>query len=326
LSDAPVFSEPAPSDPPPERGGSSTDDVVPDGDGPPTGQIILPAGSPGTDAAVGPADGSRDGAGGDGRTSPVDDGRVGEPVGEARDTGGDPAGHRAVLGSSTPASSPAAADSDDRMLLPLTTTASLVGAYRWVENALFKMLGDWVTDTPVAAVQVHLDGQSLRHAWHAELWADRLPAVAGFDPEAFTVPSAQSAVAVAFLTGEPLGPSDPSGDDLEELGDEAARPGVLPRLAGLYRVVLPRLVTTYGRHVRAVTGSAADGPVVRALTLVLNDEIDDWHAGERLVQRLVTRPHDVGAVHDYLQRLEAAVVVAGAGSGLVSLPESIPES
>ena len=36
-------------------------------------------------------------------------------------------------------------------------------------------LGDWVADMPIAAVQVHLDAQSMRHAWHAELWAERLP-------------------------------------------------------------------------------------------------------------------------------------------------------
>jgi hypothetical protein len=59
--------------------------------------------------------------------------------------------------------------------------------------------------------------------------------------------------------------------------------------------------------------------------LVLNDEIDDWEAGERLVQRLVTRPHDVAAVHEFLQRLESQVVGAGARSGLVSFPASVPE-
>ena len=68
--------------------------------------------------------------------------------------------------------------------LPLgLAAAALVGEYRWIENALYRLLGEWVTDMPVAAVQVHLDGQSLRHAWHAELWADRLPVLAGADPD-----------------------------------------------------------------------------------------------------------------------------------------------
>ncbi|HUD15884.1 MAG TPA: hypothetical protein VMQ59_01430, partial [Acidimicrobiales bacterium] len=74
--------------------------------------------------------------------------------------------------------------------LSLGTAAAVVGEYRWIENALYALLGEWVADMPVAAVKVHLDGQSLRHAWHAELWADRLPVLSGEDPAALTVPSA----------------------------------------------------------------------------------------------------------------------------------------
>ena len=58
---------------------------------------------------------------------------------------------------------------------------------------------------------------------------------------------------------------------------------------------------------------------------MLNDEIDDWRAGERMVQRLVTRPHDVAAVYQFLQRLERRVVGAGARSGLVPFPPAVPE-
>jgi hypothetical protein len=74
-----------------------------------------------------------------------------------------------------------------------------------------------------------------------------------------------------------------------------------------------------------VVGQVTDGPVARALRLVLNDEIEDWHAGERLVERLVTRPHDVAAVHEFLQLLETAVVGTGTRSGLVIFPDSVPE-
>ena len=67
-----------------------------------------------------------------------------------------------------------------------------------------------------------------------------------------------------------------------------------------------------------------DAPVARALRLVLNDEVEDWHAGERMVERLVSRPHDVVAVYDFLQRLEAAVVGAGRDLGLVAVPGPVP--
>ena len=204
--------------------------------------------------------------------------------------------------------------------LPLAETAALVGEYRWIEHALYGLLGRWVTDMPLATVQVHLDSQSMRHAWHAELWAERLPVRDGVDPDALTSPSPPSAVLVSALAGTAADrglPGPPEEDDRFD------HPGALPRLAGLYRVALPRLVTTYERHLRAVA-PVTDGPVARALRLVLNDEIEDWRAGERLVQRLVTRPHDVVAVHEFLQRLESAVVGAGAASGLVTLPASVP--
>lgn len=206
--------------------------------------------------------------------------------------------------------------------MPLDVTAGLVGEYRWIESTLYRLLGEWVTDMPVAAAQVRLDAQSLRHAWHAELWAERLPVVAGSDPDALTAPSAPSAALFAVLAGDappggPAGPAWPTDDEL------SGPPGALPRLAGLYRVVLPRLVTTYERHLRAV-GPVTDGPVARALRLVLNDEIEDWRAGERLVERLVTRPHDVAAVYEFLQRLESAAVRAGASSGLLTIPGPVP--
>jgi hypothetical protein len=207
--------------------------------------------------------------------------------------------------------------------LPLGRTAALVGEYRWIETALFGLLGRWVTDMPVAGVQVHLDGQSLRHAWHAELWGDRLPVLHGVDPDGLTRPSAATAALFAALDGvEPVAVGPGSTWPPADRGP-VPRPGVLPRLAGLYRVVLPRLVTSYTRHLQVVA-PVADGPLRRVLKLVVNDSVEDWLTGERLIQRLMTRPHDVAAVYEYLEHLEAVAVAAGAHSGLVDLSDRIP--
>lgn len=223
-----------------------------------------------------------------------------------------------------PADAVAAPGSGGYPALPLGRTAELVGEYRWIESALFRLLGSWVVDMPVAAVQVHLDAQGMRHAWHAELFGDRLPVLAGVDPDALTRPTPATTALFAALEGlqvpvEGPGSSWPPADQ-----DPVPRPGALPRLAGLYRVMLPRLVTTYTRHLRVVA-PVADAPLQRALRLVLRDEVEDWLAGERLVQRLVTRPHDVAAVYEFQQRLESVAVAAGAHSGLVGLPDWVPD-
>ena len=207
--------------------------------------------------------------------------------------------------------------------LPLEASAALVGEYRWIEHALYRLLGEWVTDMPIAAVQVHLDAQSMRHAWHAQLWAERLPVRAGDDPDGWTQPSGPSTALFTALSGA-APPVEGPGSTWPPAGEDVVGPlGALPRLAGLYRVVLPRLVTTYQRHLEVVS-PVTDAPVARALRLVLNDEIEDWQAGERLVERLVSRPHDVAAVYESLQRLEAVVVGAGATSGLVAIPGPVP--
>lgn len=215
--------------------------------------------------------------------------------------------------------------------LDLTSTAALVGAYRWIEHTLYEVLGTWVVDIPLPGVQIHVDAQSTRHAWHAELWALRLPVLHGSDPDALTVSPDPAGAVLAVLGGfaPPVGAvtswAGLTGDDDTADGTRSpsSGPGVLPRLAGLYRVVLPRLITSYGRHLRAAS-AVSDGPLIRALQLVLADEIEDWHAGERLVQRLVARPHDVVAVSAFQQRLEAIVVTAGISSGLLAFPDGVP--
>ncbi len=213
------------------------------------------------------------------------------------------------------------------LALPLGVTAGLVGGYRWIEHALYEVLGSWVTDIPLAAVQVHLDAQSTRHAWHAELWADRLPVLHGIDPDSLTKPPDPAGTMLSILAGSAplLGTPVTAGwgwETSDDDGEVPDPPGALPRLAGLYRVVLPRLVVSYEHHLRSAS-AVTDAPLIRALRLVLADEIEDWHAGERLVQHLVTRSHDVEAVYAFQQRLELAVVGSSLASGLMRFPAGI---
>ncbi len=212
--------------------------------------------------------------------------------------------------------------------LTLGATAALAGAYRWIEQALFEVLGSWVADIAIPAVQIHLDAQASRHAWHAELWADRLPVLAGVDPDGLTRPPQPALDVLSLLAGSTAPPQvgTPGRSWPPAVAEDAVGgPAALPRLAGLYRVVLPRLVVSYGAHLRA-TSEVADQPVVRALRLVLADEIEDWQEGEQMVQRLVARPHDVDAVGEFVRCLETVVVSASLSRGLVRLPDEVYSS
>lgn len=184
--------------------------------------------------------------------------------------------------------------------LTLAQAAERFGAYRWAEQRLFELTGAWAAEATSPEARIHLDVVSGQHAWHAELWAARLPVLDGTDREALTRPA-----------GPVLGP----------LLDEVARThGTVPRLAALYRVVVPRLLTTYGRHLRR-TAPVADAPAVRALRLVRRDEIESWEAGEALLEHLVVGAGDAAAAAAVQARLEAGLVASWAGCGLLPWPE-----
>ncbi len=184
--------------------------------------------------------------------------------------------------------------------LTLERSAALVGAYRWVEDRLFRLTGAWAAEPGPAAVQVHLDEVSGRHAWHAQLWADRLPVLDWFDPDAAT---------------GPMGPA--AGPLLDAVG--ALPPDPAGRLAALYRIVVPRLLVGYDRHL-VRTATAADGPVVRALRLVRRDHVDSWRAGESLLQGVLVGPGEAATAAAVQRDLEAALVTTGAGPGLFPWP------
>ncbi len=211
-----------------------------------------------------------------------------------------------------------------RYPLPLETTAALAGEYRWIENALYRLLGEWVIDMPIPAVQLHLDAQSMRHAWHADLWAERLPVLAGVDPDGLTAAVRPDHGALR----RPVG--DRSAHRRPRVGMARDRRG---------RVRAPGRAAPAGRPVPG--GAAPAGDELR--TAPAGGQRPDrrpggpgspvWSSttrsrtgrpGSGLVERLVSRPHDVAAVYGFLQRLESQVVGAGASSGLVAVPGPVP--
>ncbi len=160
------------------------------------------------------------------------------------------------------------------------------------------------------------DVYSQQHAWHAELFADRLPALDSVDPDTLVLPpSAEVDRMLAVLAGVvPAGDHPATAGSMIGPGEGSAFPsgGTLPRLVGLGRVVLPRLITGYNLHLRRVS-PVVDAPTTRGLRLVLRDEIEEWQALEALTQALLRRPHDVAVVTGHQQRLEE--IIAGQEQG-----------
>jgi hypothetical protein len=192
---------------------------------------------------------------------------------------------------------------EDGTSLPLVESARLLGAYRWIEFRLFEVLGSWVAGESDPEARLFFDVHSKHHAWHSELWAERIPTVAGVcDPETVSIAPGPGTEHLLGLLGA-------------ESGEHGG--GTLLRLVALARVVYPRLVSGYSRHLRAAH-EVTDAPVIRALQLTLLDETEAWHTSELVVQGFIRRPHDVEVLTAHQQRLEE--LVAGVGPGLVDWP------
>jgi len=177
---------------------------------------------------------------------------------------------------------------------PLAESAERLGHYAWVEARLFEILGGWVPEVPELDAKLLLGSQSHHHAWHAELWVRRLPVLAGIDHDDLTVAA---------------------NDELTAFMHELAEPVTsVEKLAGVYRVMLPHLVATYGAHLER-TSMVTDAPTVRALNLVLADETEDWRQGELVVQSLLQTPESVNRAAAHHRRLEGLLTVAGGITG-----------
>ncbi len=178
----------------------------------------------------------------------------------------------------------------------LNSTARLVGAYVWLERRLFEVLGTVAARGGASPeLPVLLDTHSRHHAWHSSLFAEHLPRIHGLDPASLVV---SPSPAVTELMSA-----------VEDANDATQVAGLLAR------VVLPRLVTTYRRHLRGAR-PASDGPLARTLRLALRDEVEAWTEIEELLEELLREAGRVGAV--WSGSIEERL--AGAGPGLVPWP------
>jgi hypothetical protein len=178
------------------------------------------------------------------------------------------------------------------MGVPLTLgeSARVMGHYRWVEMRLFEILGGWGPEVPELEAKLLVATHAPHHAWHSSLWRDRLPELAGVDRDELTI--AANSDVVACL-------------DAVQRSERT-----IEKLVGVYRVVLPRLIASYAGHLDRAS-PVTDGPAIRALKLVLADELDDWKEGEAVLQSLLIDELAVRQAAEHQAGVEGRLVRAG---------------
>ncbi len=161
--------------------------------------------------------------------------------------------------------------------LPLEGLARLVGHYVWLERRLFEVLGGWVPSTADPRAKLAFQAHAGHHAWHAELWMERCPRLPHLEPRALVVAP------------------DPG---LADLFDRLAHcPDLAQRLASAYEMLVPQLIDSYSLHLQRAS-RVSEGPVVRALELVLADERRDGAEGRSLLGALVGTAKGQAAARD----------------------------
>jgi len=179
----------------------------------------------------------------------------------------------------------------------LEEAARRVGHSKWIELRLFEVLGGWVATVPELDVKLQLATHAHHHAWHAELWHQRLPALRELHPERLTVPANDELVAFLAAMTAPAAPEQ-----------------TIEKLVGAYRVLIPRVVAAYVHHRRAAS-ALTDAPTIRSLGFILQDDQADWRDGELLIQSLLRTPEDVRRAAEHQARLETLLLAAGGITG-----------
>lgn len=165
---------------------------------------------------------------------------------------------------------------------------------------MLRALGGWIALTPELPAKL-LFG---RHVWdcaqHADLWGKRLPEL--------RAPAQQSEPANALMTA--------FMDLLESV--EGPRQTV-ERLAGVYRILKPHLVTVYARHL-ASTNPVYEPPTRRILERCVEEERRHAAAGAIVLARLTRDDAGRERASVWEQRLLTALGEAGGVTGDVAAP------
>jgi len=164
--------------------------------------------------------------------------------------------------------------------------------YRWAQQQLSAALGGWVATIPELDVKAMLGPHCYQHAWHADLWRQRLPELK--EPVEHRAEPANPAFA-AFM---------------EELTSPDEGDQTIEKLVGVYRVLVPHLLAVYTFH-QKVTSDIVDAPTVRILGFMLADLHTQIAEGEMMIQDLARSEALRRRAGDWQTHLD--VLLAGSG-------------
>jgi hypothetical protein len=170
--------------------------------------------------------------------------------------------------------------------------AARLGAYCWVEQSLFSLLGGWLTEIGEPDVKAFVAETAEHAAWRAQRWFEVLPAAApGADELVAVPPSVAHVVVVASRHAQ--------GADR-----------TLEKLAVLHRALIPRLSAAYTAHLEWAE-PVSEASVRRLLTVTIDDLGTDQRHGERVLQAVWADVADGARVHGAAGPVEDAIAAAG---------------
>jgi hypothetical protein len=179
-------------------------------------------------------------------------------------------------------------------------SARRIRNYRYAEERMLRALGGWIALTPELPAKL-LFG---RHVWdcaqHADLWGRRLPELRA--PGQQSEPANDRLVKFADLVESVEGPRE-----------------TIERVAGVYRVLKPHLVTVYARHL-ASANPIYEPPTRRILERCLEEERRHAAAGAIVLARLTRDEAARERAKVWEQRLLTLLAEAGGVTGDVPAP------
>jgi hypothetical protein len=174
-------------------------------------------------------------------------------------------------------------------------SARLCRNYRYAAERMMRIMAGWIALTPELSAKLLLGRHVWDNAQHADAWGKRLPELRAHAQE--SAPATQAFVALMDALEAPEAP----GQTIE-------------RLAGVYRVLKPHLLSAYEQHL-AKANPVYEPPTCRILARCIEDERRHIVAGETIIRHLVTSPEREARAAAWQTTLQGLLEAAGGVTG-----------